>query len=357
MFTKMKIAKVLILIVILGSHSFVVWGQNKLDELIISNSRIESEIKKLETDIKLYQDSLYRLEQNIVKDSTILKVLHNKKNQLVTQNSKDFLEKLKKEVDSLQTYNNDILTKINETQLELEKNSKIVATNQSEMAGMVAFSAIQKKNIFTENMQYLKKRFSQMDIRILQELRSNSQEFSSMNEYKEYLKRIDYTINNKKIYDDGILAINAPFDEPLIGSIRDRITTPSLVKKDDLKSGVFKLTEDQFSELDSLDIKLSRYKGGVKVLKGTINDINTDEIILSLRASKRNSSKKDILDRIREYVLPKQDTDRGKAHVRYFSMVPYLENLLKQYWTEINQSPFISPTKTEKIITNIVIEE
>ena len=88
MFTKMKIAKVLILIVILGSHSFVVWGQNKLDKLIISNSRIESEIKKLETDIKLYQDSLYRLEQNIVKDSTILKVLHNKKNQLVTQNSK-----------------------------------------------------------------------------------------------------------------------------------------------------------------------------------------------------------------------------------------------------------------------------
>lgn len=357
MFTKMKIAKVLILIVILGSHSFVVWGQNKLDELIISNSRIESEIKKLETDIKLCQDSLYRLEQNIVKDSTILIFLHNKKNQLVTQNSKDFLEKLKKEVDSLQTYNNDVLTKINETQLELEKNSKIVATNQSEMARMGAFSAIQKKNIFTENMQYLKKRFSQMDIRILQELRSNSQEFSSMNEYKEYLKRIDCTINNKKIYDDGILAINAPFNEPLIESIRDRIIPPSLVKKDDLKSGVFKLTEDQFSELDSLDIKLSRYKGGVKVLKGTINDINTDEIILSLRASKRNSSKKDILDRIREYVLPKQDTDRGKAYVRYFSMVPYLENLLKQYWTEIKQSPFISPTKTEKIITNIVIEE
>lgn len=357
MFTKMKIAKVLALIVIFCSHSFVVWGQNKLDKLIISNSRIESEIKKLETDIKLYQDSLYRLEQNIVKDSTILKDLHNKINQLVTQNSKDFLEKLKKEVDSLQTYNNDILTKINETQLELEKNSKIVATNQSEMAGMGAFSAIQKKKILIENMQYLKKRFSQMDIHKLQELRSNSQEFSSMNEYKDYLKRIDYTITNKKIYDDGIVAINKPFDEPLIVSIRNRIITSSQVKKDDLKSGIFKLTEDQFSELDSLDIKLSRYKGGLKVLKGIINDINTDENILSLRANKRNSSKQDILDRIREYVLPKQDSDRGKAHVRYFTMVPYLDKLLQQYWKEIKQSPFVSPTKTEQIIINIVIEE
>lgn len=357
MFTKMKIAKILALIVIFCSHSFVVWGQNKLDELIISNSRIENEIKKLETDIKLYQDSLNRIELSIVNDSTILKDLQNKKNQLVTQNSKDFLEKLKKEVDSLQTYNNDIITKLNETQLELEKNSKIIATNQSEMAGMGAFSAIQKKKIFTENMQYLKKRFSQMDIRKLQELRSNSQDFSSMNEYKDYLKRIDYTITNKKIYDDGIIAINKPFDEPLIVSIRDSIFTSSQVKKDDLKSGVFKLTEEQFSELDSLDIKLSRYKGGLRVLKSTINEINTDENILSLRVSKRNSSKKDILDRIRDYVLPKQDTDRGKAHARYFSMIPYLENLLKQYWTEIKQSPFVSPTKTEKIITNIVIEE
>lgn len=353
----MKIAKVLALIVIFCSYSFVVWGQNKLDKLIISNSKIESKIKKLETDIKQNQDSLYRLEQNIVKDSTSLEDLHTQKNQLDTQNSKDFLENLEKEVESLQTSNNNILTEINKTKSELEKNRNIIATNQSEMAVMGVFSAIQKKNIFTENMQYLKKRFSQMDIRILQELRSNSQEFSSMNEYKEYLKRIDYTINNKKIYDDGILAINAPFDESLIVSIRDRIIIPSQVKKDDLKLGVFKLTEEQFSELDSLDIKLSRYKGGVKVLKGTINEINTDENILSLRASKRNGSKKELLERVREYVLPKQGTDRGNAHVRYFTMVPYLDKLLQQYWKEIKQSPFISPTKTEQIIINIVIEE
>lgn len=357
MFTKMKmlIAKVIVLIVIFCFHSFIVWGQNKLDELIISNSRIEREIKKLETDIKLYQDSIGRIEQNFVKDSIILNDLQVKRNLLVFQNSTDFLEKLEKEVDSLRTYNDEIIAKINETKSELEKKRKIVARNQSEMAGMGAFSAVQKEKIFTENMQYLKRRFSQMDIEKLQELRSNSQEFSSMNEYQEYLKRIDYTITNKKIYDDGIIAINAPFDEPLIVSIRDRIVSPSLVKKDDLKSGIFKLTEDQFFELDSLDIKLSRYKGGLKVLKGTINDINTDESILSLRASKRNSSKKEILNRIREYVLPKQDTDRRKAHERYFRMVPYLENLLKQYWTEISQSPFISPTKTEKIISNIVI--
>lgn len=357
MFTKMKIAKVLALIVIFCSQTYTVWGQNKLDELIVSNNKIESEIKNLETDIRLYRDSVNRLDRYITEDSTTLKGLQSKKDLLTTQNSKDFLEKLKKEVDSLQTYNGAILEKINETKSELDQKSKIVANNQTEMAEMGAFTAIQKQKKITENMQYLKKRFSQMDIAILQELRSSSQEFSSMNEYKEYLKRIDYTIDNKKIYDDGFDAINSPFDESLIVSIRDRIIIPSQVKKDDLKSGRFKLTEEQFSELDSLDIKLSRYKGGLRVLKSTINEINTDENILSLRASRRNSSKKELLERVREYVLPKQGTDRGNAHVRYFTMVPYLDKLLQQYWKEIKQSPFISPTKTEQIIINIVIEE
>lgn len=353
-----QITKIYISFLLFCSYSFYAWGQSKLDDVIISNIKIEKEIASLKSQLDIYNDSIKKVKAEIANSEALLKKAMHQIDSLEYKKSKDFLATLSKEVDSLDSINNALLLQIKDTKRDLATKYKELANNQSVMSGMGAFSVVQREHKFEANLQYTKRRFSQIDLVKLQRLLDQSNEFSDMNKYDEYVKRLRFTIANMNIYNDGIEAINSPFNEDVIVAVRERIITPTQIKNDDIKKGIFKLTSNQFSELDSLDIKLSRFKGGMKVLKKIIVDINSDKQIASMRSEANNrSNRTQLLNLMKPFIIPEVGTDRKEKFERYFKMVPYLENLLKQYWNEIKSNPFLVPTKTEGIILDTIIEE
>lgn len=355
---RIQITKYCIFFLLFCSNSFNVWGQNKLDDVVISNIKVEKEIASLKSQLDIYNDSIKKIKAEITNSEALLKKTIYKKDSLEHHKSKEFLATLNREVISLDSINNALLLQIKNTKRDLATKHKELANNQSAMSEMGAFSAVQREHKFEENLQYTKSRFSQIDVGKLQRFLEQSNEYSDMNKYDEYVKRLRFTIANMNIYNDGEKAINTPFNEDVIVSVRERIIIPTQIKNDNINKGIFKLTSNQFSELDSLDIKLSRYKGGMKVLKKIIIDINSDKQITSMRLDTNNrSNRTQLLNLIKPYIIPEAGTDRKEKFERYFKMVPYLEKLLKQYWYEIKSNPFIVSTKTESIILNTIIEE
>lgn len=353
---KITIDKV-ILLFLFCSLSSIVKGQNKLDKVIVENTEIEQKILSFEQEIQKCNVSIQQKLSQISNDSLLLSQLLEDRSLLSKNNSKENLANLRKDVDSLKAVNDNILTEISKIDTLIAEQKKKLDSNQNTMANMGAFSAIQKQKLYKENLQYLKRRFSQINIDRLQEMLNSANDFSGMKSHAEYVKRLEYALYIKKVFEDGVTTINSPFDESAVKSIRKQIIESSLIKKDDLKLGKFKLSDEQFSELDSLDIKLSRYKGGMKFLKNTINKINTDVEIVSLRTNRNRNNRTQLLNHIKTYIMPDSESEQGKSYVRYIKMVPYLGKLLKQYWNEVKKDAFMTPTKTESIIFNTILED
>lgn len=353
-------AKLILLLLLFCSHTANVWGQNKLDELVVTNSEVEKEIKALESRLKSMNDSIAKFTEKLMADSANLKQLTIQKDSLEHLKSEANLLRIKKEADSLNLINNALLLQITNIEKDLEARRMELAKIEEGLTHMDAFKKVQKQNSFAEHMQYVRRSFSQMDSVELRRLSEGVADYQEMDQYKEYVQRLRYATSCITIYNDGLKAINSPYNEDSIVSVRLKIYDCLQVKKDDLSKGVFSLTKEQFGELDTLDIKLSRFESGMRVLKNTITEINADKQIKELRARANDAANKEKLCRlILPYVSPneQESPERFKKHKRYFDVIPYLKKLLINYWEEINANPFTFPTETEQIIIDTKIEE
>ena len=99
------------------------------------------------------------------------------------------------------------------------------------------------------------------------------------------------------------------------------------------------MTREQFQEMDSMDIKLSRFFGGINKLKEIVKIVN----------GYRNQSD---WDKAIDY---KNDVERSAEYQRYFEVIPFLKKLLKEYWEELKKNPLKTRTKAEEIIDQLVV--
>ena len=334
-----------------------VFAQEKLDDIIIENSILEDEIKSLGEEIKLLNGSIKELELRILRDSVLNSQLVHERNILEKQGSKEFMTELKSCVDSLDNCNTNLLDSINTIEKELKVKLQQLDESQNAIAGMNSFAEAHKQKRFNDNIQYTKKRYSQIELNKLMELKGNSKEFSNLKDFDEYIKRIDYTLSNLNIYNEGMKALDSIYDEKAISNIRDRIFMSYSLDKDNLTLGKFKLSEEQLNELDSLNLRLSRFKGGLIQLKKTIREINEHKEIKALRDTNNQSNNVKLINIIKTYIIPEEGSERDRIHDRYFEMVPYLKRMLYQYWHDINENPFLVPTETEIEIINIEVDE
>ena len=111
------------------------------------------------------------------------------------------------------------------------------------------------------------------------------------------------------------------------------------------------MSEEQFKELDNLDIHLSRYKGGVREFKKIINRVNSDDRIIRFRAENKSTDKQACWEVMKKYVEPGVGMKQDEIFERYFTVVPYLNNAFKRYWEELKNNP-LSKTTIEAEILN-----
>lgn len=147
-----------------------------------------------------------------------------------------------------------------------------------------------------------------------------------------------------KLYEEGVKALQSNYNPQNIKRIRDQLK-PLIANKNNTP-----LNAEQFTELDNLDICLSRFKNGVKELQNLMDCINNDATVKQLRQEGNDTNCTACIEAIRKYILPEAGSEGERIQQRYFDRVPYLKDKLRDYWSELQADPYIVPTKTEKEI-------
>ena len=340
----------LILIITFCLLAITARSQNKLDDIVETNHNLETSIKDFESQINNCRTAITHLRHEIEKDCTTIKNLNRQIDALKNQSTKSVIETLTKEIDSLKLVDKFLRDSIINTRNNIARQEHLLSRQNNDLGNMAAYAQIQNRKQMKTNLLYLNQRYSRISLDSIKSLIANADKYISEVSYSDYKSRLEYALQNKLIFDEGYKSINSPFVEQHIISIRDKII--NLLNNYDNNNSVnnqYKLTKEQFNELDTLDIKLSRYKNGVAALKTIINTINENDSVLKGREDK---NKEFILPIVHKYCKPKVGTSEYKTCERYFFMIPYLRKMLYQYVKEIKKYPFKYPTEIEKKLTN-----
>lgn len=329
-------------------------GQKALDETIQKNVSLEREIELLRNDSSKVKSGIKDMLFQIEKDSLKFKELDRGYKSLLSLTSQDSIVALNHYVDSLEKLHRTLQDTIVSIRKDISKKSNDLRNADSELQNMNVYSEIQKQQTYKSNKLYLNQRYSIMSLKKLTEISNSTDEFKSLDDFDDYQKRIVAALANKVLYDNAWECVSAGKDYQDIDNLRSGINTLLEIKKDETSKGIYKLTKEQFNEMDSLDIRLSRFNSGIIELKKIVDEINENEEIVRLRLERKSGSKRDCLDLIKCYIIPEVGSEQDKIYQRYFMMIPYLEKLLKDYWNELKKNPFATPTKSEKTITNLI---
>ena len=330
-------------------------GQSDLEKKIQNNVTLEKEIELLKKDSANVKKEIRNQYLQIEKDSIKNKELNRKYSLLLNSTSQESIMSLSMDVDSLQKLHDSLQASIISTKKKISEKSIELKKADTELQDMSVYSEIQKQQAYKINLQYLSQKYSHMSLEKLNELSNSIDEYKSFEGFNDYQKRLAAALNNKKLFDDAWECVSTGHGYQNVYAFRSRINALLEIKNDDSQKGMFKLTKEQYNEVDSLDIRLSRYKSGIRELQGIVSKINSDEEIIQIRNTKKASSKKDCLALMRKYVIPEENSEGSRIHARYFKMIPYLEKLLRKYWNELKDNPFNNPTKTEKTISDLII--
>lgn len=330
-------------------------GQKALDKTIQNNVELEKEIIALQKDSSNIKKQIKDIRVLIGEDSSRNAELEDKYRTLISATSKDSISQLRQLVTLLEKQRDSLLMSIASIKKNVAENEKDLKSTNSELQNLDVYSDIQMQQKFKENLSYLKKKYSQMIMENLADISTNQDKFQSFEGFSDYQKRIAVALKNKKVYDVSWDCINTGNGYQDVDKYRIDINKLLELKQDSPKKGLYKLTAEQFGELDSLDIKLSRFNSGIKALRNIVTKINNDENIKNIRSEKNADTKYDCIERIKKYVIPQEGSEEARIHERYFKMIPYLEKLLRKYWSELKKNPFES-TKTEVIINSLIVK-
>ena len=331
-------------------------GQKPLDETIKKNVALESDIELLKKDSIKIKTKISTLILNISKESIKLDSIIKKNEAIKESISQEHITRLQQHTDSLEKVHQELLASIKKLREEISGINRELANTDSELNNMSIYSEIQKEQTYKNNMSYLTQKYSQISMDKLKEMANSLDEFKAIGNISDYKNRVYAAINNKKKYDIAWECVSKGNNYQNVDALRDSINILLNIKSDNERTGVYKLSTEQFNEMDSLDIKLSRINNGISELKKIVSSLNSDQRIYNYRNEKKAGTKRDCLETMKQHIFPKEGSEQAKIHERYFEMIPYLNNLLKDYWNELKVNPFVSPTKSEKIIMNLTVK-
>lgn len=183
----------------------------------------------------------------------------------------------------------------------------------------------QMQELLAQNNDYLNLRFSKMSMERLKAMKDSLHEFGEQKGFAQYKEHLAFAMKYKPVYDMawGCVADGEKLDS--IGWLRSIFFEKLLSSP--LKD---KMTREQFQEMDSMDIKLSRFFGGINKLKEIVKTVN----------SYRNQS---------DWDKYRTEVEGSADYQRYFEVIPFLKKLLKEYWEELKKDPLKTRTKAEEI--------
>ena len=218
---------------------------------------------------------------------------------------------------------------------ELAMLKKQLTELQRELSNMGVYNTVKNDRIFAENLLVLSKRYSEITDDELRDISESINLFAYRKNFNEYEGRVAAAIRNRSLYQKAQTALSTKYDAEVVDGLRGELYKLLTIDSDDVITGRFKLTEEQFSQIDSLDIRLSRYKNGVRELQAVVLAINTNEDVNKYRSI---GDKDACVNAIAAIILPDNDNMK-RVYERYFDIIPFLKQMLDEYWSELQENP------------------
>lgn len=249
---------------------------------------------------------------------------------------------LRKTVDSLEQKHLSMEDSIQAFDVQIRKAKDTIQALEGKLEGMKVYSDTlnkeqkqrQMQELLAQNNEYLNLPFSKMSMERLKAMKDSLHEFGEQKGFAQYKEHLAFATKYKPAYDMAWGCVEDGEKLDSIGWLRSIFFEKLLSSP--LKD---KMTREQFQEMDSMDIKLSRFFGGINKLKEIVKTVN----------GYRNQSDWDKAIDYREKV------EKSAECQRYFEVIPFLKKLLEKYWKELEEDPLKTRTKAEEKIGKLVV--
>lgn len=335
--------KVYHLLFLLLLFSFAIPARGQEPEKL--NQKLQTQIEALRADAASLQAQLMEWTTKVSASAKQLEVLTRS----ITMRD---VRMLRETVDSLEQKHLSMEDSIQAFDAQIRKAKENVQALQGELEKMKVYSDTlnkeqkqrQMQELLAQNNEYLNLRFSKMSMERLKAMKDSLHEFAGQKGFDPYKKRLAFAINYKRARDKAWACVDRGEGLDSVARLRLDYFMP-LRESVGLRA---KMTQEQFMEMDSLNVKLSRVAGGIRNLRGIVETVKVK--IANLLESE--SKGKDCLKVIIDY---REDVEESPEYQRYFEEIPFLKELLKKYWTELEKDPLKRQTKAEEKINKLVV--
>lgn len=334
------------LVVLLAIPHSLSAQQEDWKEIVKKNIELKEEISKIVADtvsLTRYQNDFKSLLSEI--DGRVLSI-ERQIEEIRSLSDSKYISKLTQTVDSLEVIMKGLDSVRRDLRTELSNRKKTQSDLERELSNLDVYSRIKMDGVYEKYRMVLSKRYSDITDMEIDQISYSIDSFSYRPDFVEYKKRVNAAVQNRSLYLASNNALNNVYNAEEIAGLRSKLSKILLVENDNVPAGEFKLSEEQYSELDSLDIKLLRYRNGVNELKSIVAKVNNDEGITMHRISGNKEACIAIMSSI---VLPNNE-DTKRIYERYFNLIPYLKQMIEEYWKELQENPLDFPGMTEQKI-------
>lgn len=315
----------------------------RIEKLEKDTTKLYSDLQKRDkrieelTAAKNKADSLRRAERDANKSNTLKSEIENLKTQ--NKNLADTIESLRQEMavvqSNVQDQANSTVVKLQE---QIDSRDNKISELEKELDQLRPFREQYLAELAKSvDSKWLSKPYSKIDTTELQRTLSQMQQYASGNKnIKEAANKLKQLRQEKKLYEQGIAIINAPFDSKAIAAIQPKL--------DMLENNAN--SKDKKSELHELNKKIFNYEVTVEMFQ----ELN-EEVKQSLKERKP----KDPGFAWDRCVAPLLDEDENKEIVEAIKEIPFLEKQYSKYCENLKKEGFLA--FCEKFKANQKIED
>lgn len=331
----------LLFLLLLSSFAIPAKGQ----ESEKTNQKLQTEIEALRADADSLQVQLMEWTTKVSASAKQLEVLTRS----VTMMD---VRMLRETVESLEQKHLSMEDSVQALDAQIRKAEGNVQALKGELEKMKVYSDIlnkeqkqlQMQKLLAQNNEYLNRRFSEMSVERLKAMKDSLYEFAGQKGFGPYKERLAFAINYKRARDKAWACVDRGEGLDSVARLRLDYFMP-LRESVGLRA---KMTQEQFMEMDSLNVKLSRVAGGIRNLR----DIVATAKVKIANHLESESKGKDCLEVISEY---RKEVEESAKYQRYFEIIPFLKKLLEKYWKELEKDPLKTRTEAEEKIDKLVV--
>ena len=332
-----KIYLLILTITLLGLTSSA-FGQSQNSRDIIGNinANLERTCAEIEENIASLDDSIKLADVEIKYLNEEIDILDKEYKSIEAQLSKT--RRLQTAINTCSKVNNRIKQDVDKLQGKLE-------TKNDDVANLERVAKADGEKYVKLALDVDTKPFSTISCAEIDQVKKYLDYFCELECCKEYAPKFKTFEELYNLYLEANQALHEEHNSAEINSVRAKII-PYLNEYDRANAGGVKsMTKEQFKELDELDATLSYYDAiNVDNLYKIVDAINNDPQIKKFREAEDVDK---CIERMKLYCVK----NRGNQSVyEDIEVVPYLHNLLNQYWEELQKNPLVNTEAEAKII-------